>query len=125
MKGVKDWRDRKLSDLTAAQVNKVGIKTAKGEFEAEKTASHWSLTRPFKGRADDQKLTDLISNATTPRIEDFVADTKDLGAFGLNEPRATVTFHAEGVKEPVVLQIGNAKKSDRLSGFISMSHPFP
>ena len=113
MKAVKDWRDRKLSDLTAAQVNKVGIKTAKGEFEAEKTASHWSLTRPFKGRADDQKLTDLISNATTPRIEDFVADTKDLGAFGLNEPRATVTFHAEGVKEPVVLQIGNAKKSDK------------
>ena len=112
-KAVKDWRDRKLSDLTATQVNKVGIKTAKGEFEAEKTAGHWSLTRPFKGRADDQKLTDLISNATTPRIEDFIADTKDLGAFGLNEPRATITFQAEGVKEPIVLQIGNAKKTDK------------
>ena len=108
-KGVKDWRDHKLSELTAAQVSKVGIKTAKGEFEAEKTSNHWSLTRPFKGRADDQKLTDLISNATTPRIEEFVADTKDLGAFGLGEPRATITFHAEGVKDPVVLQIGNAK----------------
>jgi len=112
-KGVNDWRDRKLSDLTATQVNKVGIKTTKGEFEAEKISNHWSLTRPFKGRADDQKLTDLISNATTPRIEDFIADTKDLGAFGLNEPRATVTFHAEGVKEPVVLQIGNAKKTGK------------
>ena len=112
-KSVKDWRDRKLSDLTATQVNKVGIKTAKGEFEVEKTSNHWSLTRPFKGRADDQKLIDLISNATNPRIEDFIADTKDLGAFGLNEPRATVTFHAEGVKEPVVLQIGDAKKSDK------------
>ncbi len=112
-KAVKDWRDRKLSDLTATQVNKVGIKTAKGEFEAEKTSNHWSLTRPFKGRADDQKLTDLISNATTPRIEDFIADTKDLGAFGLNEPRATITFQAEGVKEPIVLQIGSAKKTDK------------
>ena len=112
-KAVKDWRDRKLSDLTAAQVNRVIFKTAKGEFEAEKTAGHWSLARPFKGRADDQKLTDLISNATTLRIEDFVADTKDLGAFGLNEPRATVTFHAEGVKDPVVLQIGNAKKTEK------------
>ena len=112
-KSVKDWRDRKLSDLTAAQVNKVTFKTAKGEFAAEKTATHWSLTRPFKGRADDQKVTDMISNATTPRIEDFVGETKDLGAFGLSEPRATVTFQAEGVKEPVVLQIGNAKKSDK------------
>jgi hypothetical protein len=112
-KGVKDWRDRKLSDLTAAQVNKVILKTSKGEIEAEKTSNHWSLVRPFKGRADDQKLMDLISNTTAPRIEDFVADTKDLGAFGLNEPRATVTFHADGVKDPVVLQIGNAKKTDK------------
>jgi hypothetical protein len=108
-KGLKDWRDRKLSDLTATQVNKVIVKTAKGEVEADKTASRWSLTRPFKARADDQKITDLISNATTQRVEDFLPDTKDLGAFGLNEPRATVTFHAEGVKEPVVLKIGNPK----------------
>lgn len=112
IKGVKDWRDRRLSDLTVSQVNRVILKTAKGEIEAEKNAGHWLLARPFKGRADDQKLNDLVSNATTPRIEDFVADTKDLGAFGLNEPRATVTFHAEGSKEPVVLQIGNAKKPE-------------
>ena len=124
-KSIKDWRDRKLSDLTATQVNKVGIKTAKGEFEAEKTSNHWSLTRPFKGRADDQKLTDLISNATTPRIEDFIADTKDLGAFGLNEPRATITFHADGVKEPVVLQIGNAKKTDKPEEKKDESKPEP
>ncbi len=112
-KGVKEWRDHKLSDLTATQVSKVGFKTAKGEFEAEKTSNHWSLTKPFKGRADDQKLTDLISNATTPRIEDFVTDAKDLATFGLNEPRATITFQAEGVKEPVTLQIGNAKTTDK------------
>ena len=124
-KSIKDWRDRKLSDLTATQVNKVGIKTAKGEFEAGKTSNHWSLTRPFKGRADDQKLTDLISNATTPRIEDFIADTKDLGAFGLNEPRATITFHADGVKEPVVLQIGNPKKTDKPEEKKDESKPEP
>src|SRR5207253_2495500 len=34
-KAVKDWRDRKLSDLTATQVNKIAIKTVKGEFEVE------------------------------------------------------------------------------------------
>ena len=112
-KGAKDWRDHRLSDLTATQVNKIGIKTAKGEFELEKTSNHWSLAKPFKGRADDQKVNDLISNATTPRIEEFIADTKDLASFGLNEPRATVTFSAEGVKDPVVLQIGNAKKIEK------------
>lgn len=112
-KGAKDWRDHRLGDLTATQVNKVRIRTAKGEFEIEKASNHWSLTKPFKGRADDQKVSDLISNATTPRIEDFVTDAKDLAAFGLNEPRATVTFHAEGVKDPVVLQIGNGRKIEK------------
>jgi hypothetical protein len=110
-KGVKDWRDRKLSDLTAAQISRLLIKTAKGEIEAEKKAGQWNLVRPFKGRADDQKITDLISEATTPRIEDFLSDTKDPSAFGLNEPRATITFHAEGEKSPVVLQIGSSKKT--------------
>jgi len=108
-KGVKDWRDHRLTDVTATQVNKVIVKTAKGEVEAEKTSSHWSLTRPFKGRADDQKVTDLIANVTTQRIGDFLPDTKDIGAFGLNEPRATVTLYAEGVKDAVILQIGNPK----------------
>jgi hypothetical protein len=108
-KGLKEWRDRKLSDLTPAQVNKVIVKTGQGEVEAEKTASRWSLTRPFKGRADDQKISDLIANATTQRIDDFLTDAKDPGAFGLNEPRGTVTFFAEGVKEPVVLKIGAPK----------------
>ena len=112
-KGIKDWRDRKLSEITATQVNKIVIKTSKGEIEAEKKNSHWSLVRPFKARADDQKLGDLVSNATTPRIEDFLSDTKDAGSYGLAEPRATITMHAEGVKEPFVLQIGAAKTPEK------------
>ena len=59
-KGLKEWRDRKLSDLTATQITKLIVKTAKGEVEAEKKSGHWSLARPFKGRADDQKLNDLV-----------------------------------------------------------------
>ena len=103
------YRDKRLADLTAAQVSKLVIKSAKGEFELEKKGSHWSLVRPLKARADDQKITDLIANATTARIEEFVSEAKDPGAFGLTEPRATLTFTAEGVREPVVLQIGAAK----------------
>ena len=113
VKGLREWRERRLSDLTMAQVSRVTLKTAKGEVEVEKVYNHWSLVRPFKGRADDQKVMDLISNTTAPRIEEFVADTRDLGALGLNEPRATVTFHAEGVKDPVVLQIGGEKKTEK------------
>lgn len=108
-KGIKDWRDRRLSDLTATQVNKVVLKTGKGELELARNGTNWTLERPFKGRADNQKVSDLVSNTTTARVEDFLTAAQDLAAFGLTEPRATVTFHAEGQAEPVVLQIGSAK----------------
>ncbi len=108
-KGLKEWRSRKLSDVTASQVNKVVLKTAKGEIELEKKGLNWNFVRPFKARGDNQKIADLVSNAANARIEDFITDSKDLSAYGLNEPRATLTLSAEGVKEPVVLQLGSAK----------------
>ncbi len=108
-KGVKDWRDRKLTSISAGEVKKVILKTAKGELEAERKNGNWSLVRPLKARADNQKLIDLISNSTAPRIEDFVSDSKDLASFGLTEPQATLTFHTEGGKEPVIVQIGATK----------------
>ncbi len=107
-KGLKEWRSRKLSDITASQVNKVVLKTAKGEIELEKKGLNWNFARPFKARGDNQKIADLISNAANARIEDFITDSKDLPAYGLGDPRATLTFSAEGVKEPVVLQLGAA-----------------
>jgi hypothetical protein len=108
-KGVKDWRSRTLSDVTASQVNKLTLKTGKGELELEKQGANWSFTKPFKARGDNQKIADLISNATTSRIEEFITDSKDLGVYGLNEPRATLTLFAEGQKDPVVLQVGSVK----------------
>lgn len=110
------FRDKRLAELTPAQVTKLAIKSAKGEFELEKKGSHWSLVRPLKARADDQKVADLIASATTARIEEFVSEAKDPGSFGLTEPRATITFTAEGVKEPVVLQIGAAKLEKKEDG---------
>lgn len=125
------FRDKRLADLTPLQVSKLVIKSAKGEFELEKKGSHWSLVRPLRARADDQKVADLIANATTARIEEFVSESKDSGAFGLTEPRATITFTAEGVKEPVVLQIGAVKlekKDEKKEGDepkISAARPAP
>jgi len=113
-KNTEFYRDKRLADLTPAQVSRLVIKSAKGEFELEKKGSHWSLVRPLKARADDQKITDLIACAMTARIEEFVSEAKDLGSFGLTEPRTTLTFTAEGVKEPVVLQIGAAKQEKKV-----------
>lgn len=108
-KGIKDWRSRSLSDITASQVSKISLKTAKGELELEKQGLNWVFTKPFKARGDNQQITDMVADALTARIEEFITDSKDLGAFGLTEPRATLTIFAEGEAQPVVLQVGNPK----------------
>ena len=105
-KGIKDWRNRALSDVNASQVSKLQLKTAKGEIELEKQGANWTFTKPFKARGDNQQIADMLSNVLTARIADFITDTKEPGAFGLAEPRATLTLSAEGEKTPLVLQIG-------------------
>ena len=115
-KGAKDWRDRKLAAVTAGEVKKVVLKTAKGEIEAERKNGNWSLIRPLKARADNQRLNDLIASVTSARIEEFISDSKDLSTFGLTDPRATLVFHLEGGKEPVTIQIGATKKDDKKAG---------
>ncbi len=109
-KGIKDWRDRKLTSIATAEVQRLILKTAKGEIEAVRKHGSWNLVRPLKARADNQKINDLIANATAPRIEDFIAESKELATFGLIEPRATLTFFIEGRNEPVTVQVGSAKE---------------
>jgi hypothetical protein len=62
-----EFRDKKLSDLSLAQVKKAVIKTQAGEIEVEKINDHWALTRPLKARGDDAKIGDTISQALTAR----------------------------------------------------------
>src|SRR5256886_3594313 len=81
-----EFRDRKLTDLTTAQVRRMTLKTPAGEMELEKKSDHWDILKPLRARADDQKVGDLISQITTARIQQFVADDRgDLRPYGLAE----------------------------------------
>lgn len=108
-----DFRDRKLSDLSIAQIRKAVFKTAAGEIELEKTNDHWSVSRPLKARGDDGKIGDTISQALTARVESFVADTSKLGEYGLEQPRGTVTLTVEGQEQPQVITLGGNPKEEK------------
>src|SRR5438067_6617896 len=56
-----EFRDRKLTDVTAAQVRRVTLKTPAGEMELIKKGEHWDILKPLRDRADDGKVSDLIS----------------------------------------------------------------
>ncbi|HEX8295002.1 MAG TPA: DUF4340 domain-containing protein [Chthoniobacteraceae bacterium] len=108
-----DFRDRKLTDLSPGQVNRVALKTAAGEIELQKKDQHWFVTKPLSARGDDSKINDLISQAATARIDSFVGDQGNLASYGLQEPRGSVSLFVEGVEKPAVLQLGGNPKDEK------------
>ncbi|HEY1581484.1 MAG TPA: DUF4340 domain-containing protein [Chthoniobacterales bacterium] len=104
-----DFRDRKLTDITTAQVTRAVLKSAAGEIELVKKNERWEIVKPLQARGDDEKINDLLAQITNARIQEFVADDKgDLHAYGLSEPRGAITIYGEGDKEGRTIQIGSA-----------------
>lgn len=107
-----DFRDHRLSDVSATQVTKATIKTAAGEIELQKDHDHWQINRPIKARADDAKVSDLVAQTLNTKVDSFVT-TDQAGAANtaLNDAQGTVTFTAEGVDKPLALQL--SKPADK------------
>src|SRR5437868_8842271 len=106
-----DFRDRKLTDLIMAQVARAVLKTPAGEMELQKIGDHWDIVKPLHTRADDQKVSDMIAQVTTARIQQFVADDRgDLHAYGLAEPRGSITLFGQEDKKDQKVEIGGSIK---------------
>ena len=109
-----EFRDKKLTDLTTAQISRAVLKTADGEIDMQKTGDHWEIMRPLRARADDQKVGDLLAQVTTARIEQFVGDDRgDLHPYGLAEPRGSLTLSTTDDKQGQTLQIGAANEKTK------------
>src|ERR1041385_1887859 len=106
-----DFRDRKLTDLSTLQVRRVVLKTPAGEIELDKKDTHWDILKPLRARADDQKVNDLISQVTSARVGQFVADDRgDLRTYGLAEPRGSITLFDEEQGKDKKVEIGESIK---------------
>jgi len=106
-----EFRDRKLTDLSSVLVRRVVLKTPAGEMELDKKDIHWDIVKPLRARADDQKVDDLISQVTSARIGQFVADDRgDLRLYGLAEPRGSITLFDQEQKKDQKIEIGESIK---------------
>ncbi len=113
-----DFRDRKLTNLTTAQVVRAVLKSPAGEIELAKKNERWDIVKPLQARGDDQKIGDLLAQITNARIEEFVADgSSDLHSYGLAEPRGSITLYGAGDEQGETLQLGaEGKKKDQVYG---------
>jgi len=106
-----EFRDRKLTDVTTAQVRRIALRTPAGEMELEKKGEHWDILKPLRARADDGKVGDLISQITAARIQQFVADDRgDLRPYGLAEPRGSITLYDQEQKKDQKVELGDSIK---------------
>jgi len=107
-----EFRDRRLTELSNAQVRRVLLKTPAGEIELEKKDTNWEILKPLRARADDQKVNDLISQITSARIGQFVADDRgDLRPYGLAEPRGSITLFDQEQKKDQKVETGESIKA--------------
>lgn len=114
-----EFRDKKLTDLTTAQITRAVLKTAAGEIELQKKAEHWEIVKPLRARGDDQKISDFLAQVTTAHIQKFVADDRgDLQAYGLSEPRGSITIFKEGDSQGQTLQIGGAPENEKDQSYV-------
>jgi len=116
-----EFRDHRLTDLRATQVDGFKIKSTAGEIDMKKDGQHWSLNKPFKARGNDQKINDLVAQAANAHVDSFVADSSNLAAFGLQDPRGSVALTEEGEKQPVLLLFGQPTEKDKEKIYVKLS----
>src|SRR5438132_5159112 len=117
-----EFRDRKLTGLIMAQVVRVVLKTSAGEMELQKKDDHWDIVKPLHTRADDQKVSDLVAQVTTARIQQFVADDRgDLHPYGLAEPRGSLTLFSQDDKQGQTLQVGSIPEKEKDQVYVRFS----
>ena len=125
-KDVNAWREHRLTDLAATEVNKVILKNASGEIELQKDGEHWKLVKPLAARADDTKVNDTISQLTNLQISSFVADDKaDAASYGLVEPKGTITLYTPRDPKGTELLVGNNSPEPKPTPASSPAFPTP
>ncbi|MFN2476066.1 MAG: DUF4340 domain-containing protein [Chthoniobacterales bacterium] len=117
-----EFRDRKLTDLSATQLTRVVLKTGAGEMELQKQGQFWEIIKPLRARADAQKVGDLLAQVTTARILQFVAEDRgDLQPYGLAEPRGSITVFAANDQQGQTLQIGGVPEKEQDQVYVRFS----
>ncbi len=77
------------------------------ETRLVKEKDSWRMTAPTDVAADGAQVDSLLSTLETLQAEDVVAESpSSLGDYGLDKPKSTVTVTVEGVKDPLVLAVG-------------------
>ncbi|MCS7048266.1 MAG: DUF4340 domain-containing protein [Verrucomicrobiae bacterium] len=107
---VNDLRDRTVLDFDPATTLRCEIKNGDRVLEFARsggdTASPWTIVRPVSARADQRAVSDLLSQLSRLRVQEFVSDNPaDLARYRLDEPAREITISRSGVEGVLTLLV--------------------
>jgi hypothetical protein len=99
-------RVKVFDKIDSAKIDELKIKGSAGETtRLKKSGTAWQIVEPVQAGVDETEVTGLITNLGTVEADRTVDENpKDLGKYGLKEPRVEVEFTAD--KTPHKLLIG-------------------
>jgi hypothetical protein len=108
IKTANDFRDRELMNFKVGQVQQFTIDRAGGEqIELVRNGENWQIVKPARYDADQTTVQSALSALAAQRIADFIVDNPtDLGEYGLDKPRFTITVYTGKKGEAHELKFG-------------------
>lgn len=104
---LQEFRDRRLSDIPADQVDRIVITNVGIGMELSRTPVGWQITKPLVAPADSTAVLKYLTDILNTQVSAFVTDDSgDLGSYGIEEGNYQVALFVEGRERPVVLRFG-------------------
>ncbi len=103
-------REKVFAGLDKMKVTSLSLKKAGGEMvHAEKTGENWALVSPLETAADEAAIGTILDALVSLETEDVVNESvTDFGAFGLAEPKVSVSVVAGGAAKPFEMDLGDS-----------------
>jgi len=99
-------KKEKVFTVESDKIDELVVKSESGERTTlKKTGTDWQIVAPVAAQPDGAAVSGLTSNLSTLEIQRVIdEDAKDLGEYGLAQPRIEITFKSGGQEHG--LQIG-------------------
>lgn len=98
---------KKVLNIDAEQIERIGLKNSKGVLALEKRGEEWFLVQPITTLADTwavQRIVDTCAGGSWER--EVTPLPEDVADFGIAEPEIEVTLSVKGISEPKRVLVG-------------------
>jgi hypothetical protein len=113
-----EFRDRRLTDLSSSEVDRIVIRRQGGELEVSRDATGWQIVKPLRAAANEEKVEDFLKRLLGLRITEFVGESPgDLSVYGIAEGKDEISFYAGGSTRHQTLRFGTDKSGTLFGQF--------